>query len=55
MKEKNKQSKKTNFDSKNIILTDSDRDIFLGLIENPPEPNQALKSAMKRFKEEYEN
>jgi uncharacterized protein (DUF1778 family) len=49
LKEKNKQSKET------IILTDSDRDIFLCLIENPPEPNQALKSAMKRFKEEYEN
>lgn len=55
MKEKNKQSKTNNLDSETIVLTDSERDIFLCLIENPPEPNPALKSAMKRFKEEYEN
>lgn len=34
-----------------LVLTDKDRDLFLSLMENPPEPNQALKSAMRRFKE----
>lgn len=38
-----------------FVLSDNDRDLFLSLMENPPEPNQALKSAMKRFQEEYEN
>ncbi|MEA5599373.1 DUF1778 domain-containing protein [Rivularia sp. UHCC 0363] len=38
-----------------LVLSDNDRDLFLSLMENPPEPNQALKSAMKRFQEEYEN
>lgn len=37
----------------NCILSDRDRDLFLSLIENPPEPNQALKLAMARFKNEY--
>jgi uncharacterized protein (DUF1778 family) len=35
------------------VLSDEDRDLFLYLIENPPEPNQALKSAMARFKDKY--
>lgn len=34
-----------------LVLTDKDRDLFLSLMENPPEPNQALKSATRRFKE----
>lgn len=38
-----------------LVLSDNDRDLFLSLMENPPEPNQALKSAMRRFQEEYEN
>lgn len=40
---------------KKLVLSDKDRDFFLYLRENPPEPNQALKSAMKRFQEQYEN
>ncbi len=36
-----------------LVLSDKDRDLFLSLIENPPEPNQNLKSAMKRFKDKY--
>ena len=38
-----------------LVLNDNDRDLFLSLMENPPEPNKALKSAMRRFQEEYEN
>ena len=38
-----------------LVLSDNDRDLFLSLMENPPEPNEALKSAMRRFQEEYEN
>ena len=29
-------------------LSDKDRDIFLALLENPPEPNEALRKAMER-------
>ena len=35
------------------VLSDIDRDLFLSLIENPPEPSGALKSAMARFKDKY--
>ena len=38
-----------------LVLSDNDRNLFLSLMENPPEPNQALKSAMRRFQEEYEH
>lgn len=38
-----------------FVLSDRDRDLFLSLIENPPEPNEALKSAMARFQHEYES
>jgi uncharacterized protein (DUF1778 family) len=37
------------------VLSDKDRDLFLSLIENPPEPNQALKLAMARFKDKYKS
>ncbi|MEM7712743.1 MAG: DUF1778 domain-containing protein [Cyanobacteria bacterium P01_A01_bin.68] len=54
MKDKNKEPSTNNLDSQKRILTDNDRDIFLSLIENPPEPNHALKSAMKIFQKEKE-
>ncbi|BAY84172.1 hypothetical protein NIES267_36680 [Calothrix parasitica NIES-267] len=54
MKDKNKETNTNDLDSQKIILTDNDRDIFLSLIENSPEPNHTLKSAMKIFQEEYE-
>ena len=31
-------------------LSSRDRDIFLSLLENPPEPNEALKKAVKEYK-----
>lgn len=50
------QSKKKWIESyKNLVLSDKDRELFLYLIENPPQPNQALKSAMRKFKEEDED
>ena len=42
-------------DHQRLVLSDRDRSLFLSLIENPPEPCQDLKSAMKRFQDEYEN
>lgn len=34
----------------NRILSNRDRDIFLAMIENPPEPNEALKKAVQNYK-----
>ena len=33
-----------------LVLSDRDRDLFLSLVASPPEPNQALVKAAKRFK-----
>ena len=38
----------------NLVLSDRDRDIFLSLLENPPEPCEALKAAMQEYQEQYE-
>ncbi len=38
-----------------LVLDDEDRDLFLSLIENPPEPCAALRTAMKEFQDEYGN
>lgn len=32
------------------ILSDRDRDTFLAMLENPPEPNDALKTAVQEYK-----
>ncbi|MGI8640882.1 MAG: DUF1778 domain-containing protein [Pyrinomonadaceae bacterium] len=32
------------------VLSRRDRDIFLAMLENPPEPNEALKKAVKEYK-----
>jgi uncharacterized protein (DUF1778 family) len=37
-----------------LVLNDRDRDLFLSLIVNPPEPNQSLKDAMRKFQQQYE-
>lgn len=34
----------------NRTLSDRDRDVFLAMIENPPEPNDALKKAVREYK-----
>ena len=36
-------------------LSNRDRDIFLHLIENPPEPNAAFREAAKRYKARHEH
>ena len=33
------------------VLSNEDRDIFLRLLENPPEPNEALRRAAQRHSE----
>ena len=37
-----------------LVLSDSDRDLFLSLIADPPEPNRDLVAAMQEFQQEYE-
>jgi len=32
------------------ILSDRDRDIFLKMLDEPPEPNEALKKAAEEYK-----
>ena len=36
-----------------LVLSDRDRDLFLKLIANPPEPSASLVKAAKRFKKKY--
>ena len=36
-----------------LVLSDRDRDLFLKLISNPPEPSEKLVKAAKRFKKKY--
>jgi len=36
-----------------IVLSERDWEIFASAIENPPEPNEALKAAIKEHQAEY--
>ena len=36
-----------------IVLSERDWEIFVSALENPPEPNEALKAAFKRHQEKY--
>ncbi len=36
-----------------IVLSERDWEIFTSALENPPEPNEALKAAFKRHQEKY--
>jgi uncharacterized protein (DUF1778 family) len=38
-----------------IVLSERDWEIVTSAIENPPEPNEALKAAIKRHQEKYGN
>nr|WP_202895932.1 DUF1778 domain-containing protein [Iningainema tapete] len=38
-----------------MVLSDHDQDIFNAALENPPEPNEALKAAFKEYQQEYGN
>ena len=33
----------------NMLLSDRDRDLFLSLLDNPPEPNEALRRAAREY------
>ena len=48
----NNKQKRSDLEKYNkLILSDIDRDLFLELIRNPPEPNESLLKAMKQFEE----
>ncbi|HEY9705379.1 MAG TPA: DUF1778 domain-containing protein [Allocoleopsis sp.] len=36
-----------------LVLSDRDRNLFLELLENPPQPNQAMIKAMEKFQQKY--
>ena len=36
-----------------LVLSDRDRDLFMSVIENPPELKGKLKSAIKQYQEKY--
>ena len=36
-----------------MVLADRDREIFMAALDNPPEQNEALKSAIKDHQEKY--
>ena len=35
------------FEEEPLVLSDEDRDAFLAALDNPPEPNEALKKLMR--------
>jgi uncharacterized protein (DUF1778 family) len=37
-----------------MLLSNSDRDLFISAMENPPPLNNALKSAIQKYREEYD-
>lgn len=37
-----------------LVLSDRDRDLFLELLANPPQPEPALLEGMRKFQTEYE-
>ncbi|MGL5064809.1 MAG: DUF1778 domain-containing protein [Microcoleus sp.] len=46
-------AKKPPLEVEQIVLSDRDWEIFASAIENPPEPNEALKSAIENHQEKY--
>ncbi|NET38105.1 MAG: DUF1778 domain-containing protein [Cyanothece sp. SIO1E1] len=36
-----------------MVLSNRDRDLFIALIDNPPAPCKALKSAVHRYNQKY--
>jgi uncharacterized protein (DUF1778 family) len=36
-----------------LILSDRDRDLFMSVMENPPELQGKLKTAIKKYREKY--
>ena len=45
-------AQKDTAENQQLVLSDRDRDLFLSLIENPPQPNQNLVAAMQEFQQQ---
>ncbi|MBD0385418.1 MAG: hypothetical protein ICV54_02520 [Nostoc sp. C3-bin3] len=41
-------------ESKNLVLSDRDRDLFMSIIQNPPELKGKLKSAIHKYSKNNE-
>ncbi|NJO93351.1 MAG: hypothetical protein HC820_01425 [Hydrococcus sp. RM1_1_31] len=37
-----------------LVLSNRERDLFLSAMENPPTLNDSLKSAIQKYREEYD-
>ena len=37
-----------------LVLSERDWELFVSMVENPPEPSSALTEAIKKFREKYE-
>lgn len=40
-------------ESKSLVLCDRDRDLFMSVMQNPPELKGKLKSAIHKYREKY--
>jgi predicted transcriptional regulator len=47
------KSRELNIDTDEIVLSDRDWDVFESALVNPPEPNEALKAAIKENQGKY--
>ncbi len=45
------EARKVIEDRERMVLAGEDREFFLEMLENPPEPNEALRKAAARYKE----
>ncbi|MCC5609860.1 hypothetical protein LC612_24545 [Nostoc sp. CHAB 5834] len=40
-------------ESKSLVLCDRDRDLFISVMQNPPELKAKLKSAIHKYRQKY--
>jgi len=48
-KEKGKPVKRTKKDPNSITFSDRDRDFFIEILRNPPQPNKHMRKAFKEY------
>ncbi|WP_199322609.1 MULTISPECIES: hypothetical protein [Calothrix] len=41
-------------ESKGLVLSDRDRDLFMSVMQNPPVLKGKLKSAIQKYREKYD-
>ncbi|MBN3894546.1 MAG: hypothetical protein HWQ41_04530 [Nostoc sp. NOS(2021)] len=41
-------------ESKSLVLCDRDRDLFMSVMQNPPELKGKLKSAIYKYRQKYD-